>query len=71
MLAALAEMREEALQENRFGRRMRGEGVHFRALADLSAVLCRKHGLQLRGDEGLENLRPRARQGQLFDDPAP
>ena len=71
VLAALTEMRAGALQESRFTRRMRGEGERYRALAKLIDILCRKHGLELRGDEGLESLRPRARQAQLFDEPGP
>jgi len=71
VLSALTEMRAGALQESRFGRRMRGEGARYRALQDLIGVLCRRHGIALRGDEGLGSLRPRSRQGQLFDEAGP
>jgi len=71
VLGALREMRGGHLQEARFGLRMRGEGVRYRALDELVTVLCRKQGLVRGGDVGLENARlpSRPRQGSLFDPP--
>ena len=62
VLAALEEMRAGHLQESRFGARMRGRGARYEAFRSLFELLCRKHGLDLSGEDDV----PRPRQGLLF-----
>ncbi|MEQ1891214.1 MAG: radical SAM protein [Planctomycetota bacterium] len=68
ILTALAEMRGGALQESRFGTRMRGVDPRFAAMQQLFRVLCLRHGLATAEREPLAILRAPAqpRQGELF-----
>ena len=51
VLSQLRELRGGALNDPRFGARMRGEGPRAEQLSQLFAVACRKAGLALKGPE--------------------
>ncbi len=69
VLSAVREMRGGALNDSRFGARMRGGGERWRAIEQLFELQCRRLGLESRG-EGLASLgprpEPREAQGELF-----
>jgi hypothetical protein len=68
VLARVREMRGGALNDARFGSRMRGEGVYVRQIMDLFRTACRKAGIDGEGPSlSAEAFRkPPDRQYSLF-----
>jgi len=66
VLHALQSMRSGHLQENRFGRRMRGTGPRWEIIEKVFALHCRKLGLKADRERSMTRTRDPRRQGELF-----
>jgi DNA repair photolyase len=66
VLHALESMRSGNLQENRFGRRMRGTGPRWGIIEKVFALHCRKLGLKADRERSMTKKRDPHRQGELF-----
>jgi DNA repair photolyase len=70
VMHALEDMRTGQANAAAFGTRMRGHGARWKTVADLFALHCRKHGLEVMPmefpEENPPTPAPRAQQGELF-----